>query len=246
MLAAQPVNLTVDGRSDNLFVYSIPPRSSVRLSSDGASTAIRSGSVRIVTTNRLPVALAIFSFKAGGVTVTQAGVPAIGAASAFRMYVEVSGDSIQSGIAVANPSATSAVVTLELTTLTGNSTGLSGTITLPANGQAAMFLDQIPGMQSVPRQFQGVLRVSTTSGLISMLGLRGRYNEQGNFLITTTSPVDESSPPPPGEPLFPHLVDSGGYTTQFVLYSAYPRQNATGTIRYLTQAGEPLNLRLQR
>src|SRR5207249_9303583 len=118
-------------------------------------------------------------------------------------------------------------------------------LTVPGSGQAAAFLNQIPGMQSVPRQFQGVLRVSTTAGPISVLGLRGRYNERGNFLITTTSPVAETGTPPAGESLFPHLVDSGGYTTQFILYSAYPGQRVSGTIKYAGQTGDPLNLSLQ-
>ena len=109
-----------------------------------------------------------------------------------------------------------------------------------------MFLNQIPGMQAVPNQFQGVLKVSTTSGQISVLGLRDRYNERGNFLITTTSPVAETALPQPGERFFPHLVDSGGYTTQFILYSSYPGQTVSGAVKYAGQTGETLNLRLQR
>jgi spore coat protein CotH len=231
---------------ETLLPYSVPPRSSSRLATAGIGTAVRSGSVRLVTTNRLPVAVAVFSFTTGGVTVTQTGVPAISAASAFRMYVETSGDAIQSGVAVANTSPAPAAVTFELTTLSGTSTGLSGTITVPGSGQAAMFLNQIPGMQSVPKQFQGVLRVSTTSGPISVVGLRNRYNEVGSFLIATTSPVAETATPQAGERFFPHLVDSGGYTTQFILYSSYPGQNVSGAVRYVGQTGEPLNLKLQR
>jgi len=73
----------------------------------------------------------------------------------------------------------------------------------------------VPGLQALPRQFQGVLRLSTASAALSVLGLRGRYNERGNFLITTTPPVAETAPAAVGEVVFPHLVDSGGYTTQF-------------------------------
>jgi spore coat protein H len=228
----------------NSSPYFIPPRSSFRLTTSGTGPLVRSGSVRLIATGGLPVALAVFSFKTDGVTITQTGVLAIGSASAFRMYVETSGDSIQSGIAIANPSPTSAPVTLELTTLSGNSTGLSGTVTVPANGQTSMFLNQIPGMQQVPREFQGILRVSA-SGPISVLALRGHYNERGDLLITTTSPVAETAAPAAGERFFAHLVDSGGYTTQFILYSAYPEQSVSGAVRYFGQGGEPLNLRLQ-
>ena len=48
------------------------------------------------------------------------------------------------------------------------------------------------------------------------VGLRGRYNEREDFLVTTTMPSAESAPSS-AELYFPHFVDSGGYTTQFVL-----------------------------
>src|SRR6185295_9319751 len=123
--------------------------------------------------------------------------------------------SIQSGIAVTNLTATTATVNLTLDRLDGSSTGLTGTLSVPANGQVATFLNQISGLAALPIPFQGVLRV-TSSSSISIVGLRGRYNERNDFLITTTPPVDEASPLPAAELYFPHFVDSGGYTTQFI------------------------------
>src|SRR4029077_14100403 len=99
----------------------------------------------------------------------------------------------------ANSSSTDAVINFELTTLSGASTGLTGVINLPANGQIAKFLDQIPGLETLANPFQGVLRISTTASGVSMIGLRGRYNENRDFLITTTQPTIESSSPAPGE-----------------------------------------------
>jgi hypothetical protein len=78
-----------------------------------------------------------------------------------------------------------------------------------------------------------------------VVGLRGRYNETGNFLITTTPPVLETAPPSSAELFFPHFVNSGGYTTQFILYSAYPGQKVLGRLEYLSQSGEVLDLRPQ-
>ncbi len=246
--AAQPAAVSIDGRVASAFSYAIAPRSSVRLRTLGAGTAVQVGSVRIAASgNRLPDATAIFSFRKNGITVSEAGVPAIPAGSAFRMYVEFGeGGSVQSGLALVNLSAAAAVVNFELTTLSGSSTGLTGSVTIPANGQAAMFLNEVRGFESVPPSFKGVLRASTSSaGGFSMIGLRGRYNERGDFLITTTSPVLESSNPPAGEILFPHFVDSGGYTTQFILFSGYAGQSSSGTIRYFSQAGQPMDVRIQ-
>jgi hypothetical protein len=57
-------------------------------------------------------------------------------------------------------------------------------------------------------------------------------------------PVNEAAPST--SPLFfPHIADSGGYTTQFVLFSAQPGQLSTGTLWLFSQSGEPLNMPLR-
>ena len=111
-------------------------------------------------------------------------------------------------------------MTFELTDLNGTPTGLTGSTSVPGNGQIALFLNQIEGFESLMLPFRGVLRISTgSSSGVSVVGLRGRYNERTDFLITTTPPSNEADTASTSEFLFPHLVDSGGYTTQFVLFS---------------------------
>ena len=47
--------------------------------------------------------------------------------------------------------------------------------------QVALFLNQVQGFESLVLSFQGVLRVSTgSSSGISVVALRGRYNERGS------------------------------------------------------------------
>ena len=186
---------------------------------------------------------------------SEAGVPALRTGNAFRLYAEASGNfdasqigAIETGIAIANSSSSPATVTFELTRLDGTSTGLTGSTSVPGNGQSALFMNQIAGFSSMGNPvtpFQGVLRISSSTAAISMVGLRGRYNERRDFLITTTAPVDESSVPPTTELFFPHLADSGGYTTQFVLFSGSAGQSSTGTLRLFSQTGQPLNLPLR-
>jgi hypothetical protein len=125
--------------------------------------------------------------------------------------------------------------------LDGTSTGLTGSAPVPANGQTALFLSQVPGLTAIPASFQGVLRISGAAG-ISVVGLRGRYNERGDFLITTTPPVAEDEAPTTAEMFFPHIVEGAGYTTQFILFSGRPGQSSAGTLRYLSQSGQPLLL----
>ena len=77
-----------------------------------------------------------------------------------------------------------------------------------------------------------------------MVGLRGRQNERGDFLITTTPPVEEGVKASSNEMLFPQVVDGGGYTTQMVVFSGSTGQSATGMIRFISQAGQSLGLSL--
>jgi sugar lactone lactonase YvrE len=225
--------------------YSIPARSSQKFQTPDGGPDILSGSVRVVpaANTATPSGLAIFSFRGAGITVAEAGVPASAAGTAFRLYAEASG-SIQTGIAVTNLSTSAANVTLELSKLDGSSTGLTGTLTVAANGQTAIFLNQVQGFGSLQTPFQGILRLSSAAS-ISVVGLRGRYNERGDFLITTTPAVDEAAAPSSTPLFFPHIADSGGYTTQFILFSGRPGQVSSGTMQLFSQFGGAMNLNLQ-
>ncbi|HYK92147.1 MAG TPA: SBBP repeat-containing protein [Acidobacteriota bacterium] len=242
----EPGTVTIDDLTDHKFNWSIPQRSSRVLRTSGSSAATLAGWVLVTpgTDSKAPSGLAIFSYMNLGVTVAEAGAPAAGTGSAFRMYVEASGGegSIQTGIAVANPSTSPAPLTFELSTLSGTGTGHVGTSTVPAKGQIALFLKQIPGFESLPSPFRGVLRVSTksTAAKVSVIGLRGRYNERHDFLITTTPPSNEATPASVAELIFPHFVRGGGYTTQFVLFSGSAGQSSSGVLRFYSQAGQAL------
>ena len=161
-----------------------------------------------------PSSLVVFSYKPAGITVSEAGVPGI-LGSAFRMYVETTAGgasigTIQSGVAIANTASTAATVTLELTGLDGASAASPVLITVPGNGQIARFVHELFPTLGLP--FKGVLRISggASSGM-SITGLRARYNERGDFLITTTPPSNEGNALTSAELLFPHLVNGGGW-----------------------------------
>src|SRR4051794_7211673 len=44
--------------------------------------------------------------------------------------------------------------------------GVSGSLHIPANGQRAMILDELPGASALPAKFKGVIQLTTTGGLI--------------------------------------------------------------------------------
>ena len=250
---ADPLELTVNGLTNSRFAYTIPARSSWVGKTAGVSSTVRVGSAHVTTSapDGVPSGVAIFSFRRAAVVVTESGVPAMSTGSTFRLFAEASGNfnaeetgSLQTGLAIANLSENPSVVTIMLTGLGGTPMGIPSSVMVPGNGQIAMFLSEVPGFSTLPSTFQGVVRVSTSSpNAISVVGLRGRYNERRDFLLATTPAIDESITT--GEQtLFPYIAEGGGYTTQFILLSP-PGGGSSGWLRFYSQTGAPLNLSLR-
>ena len=246
--AAGPVTLTLaDGRSGSAFSYSIPPRSAARLQTSNPAGSIQTGSIRVVAdaVSSTPSGVSVFSFEGSGVTVSEAGVPASAPGAAFRVYVETSGTpgqphAVSSGIALANTSEMATEVSLELTALDGTAMGPTELLTIPASGQVARFIDQFFPALTPP--FSGILRIASTATDIAVVGLRVTINQRNDIVITTTPPSDENATLTSSNLFFPHFADSGGWTTQFILFSGSPGQTASGWIRFTGQDGQPLVL----
>ena len=244
--AAPPVILTLDdGSTGSDFDYSIPPRSVQKFTTSNPTGRLAVGSVRATPSsgNAAPSGLVVFSYVQDGKTVSEAGVPALPKRSAFRAYVEASGmpeqaGSIRSGLAITNTAATSNTVTLEVTRLDGSLAVAPSTLSLPPSGQVARFLDQV---FSLPDNFSGVLRVTSTTE-VAMVALRLRVNERGELKMTTTSPSNEMDPSTSQDRFFAHLADSGGWSTQFILFSGTAGQGASGTLSFFDYTGQPLYL----
>lgn len=241
----QPVN--VDGTSSSSFGYTLPPRAVVRLQTAGVAADALSGTVRVVpdTGMAAPSGLVIFAFRNGGVIVTEAGAPSDGASTAFRLFAEASGSfpgsgSLQTGVAITNPSPSAAQVSLQLIPSNGGAI-IRGSLSIPPNGQVARFLSEIPGLESLPSEFQGVLRVSSASP-ISVVGLRGRYNERADFLLSTAAAIDDSAFSASQPSFFPHFVFGSGFTTQFILLGPQTGTMSSGTLQFFSDSGIPLDL----
>jgi sugar lactone lactonase YvrE len=239
--------MTAGGQSGTTFNYSIPPRSSRRLSTDGAGP-VTSGSVVVnPITGVTPVPFVIFSNRTAGTTVSEAAVQST-SGTAFQVYVESSGTNgepgnIQSGIAVTNKSSSPSTVTFELTDMDGSNIGLPVPLSrdLPGLGHLAQFLAEF--FPALPETFKGVLRISAEAPAgISVVGLRGRYNERAEFLMSTTPPVPETQFSAGNELLLPHLADGGGYTTEFILFSGSGLRPSPGSLQLFQQSGAPLIL----
>ena len=248
--AAPPVILTLDdGSTGSSFEYSIPPRSVQRFTTSSPSGALNSGSVRATphSGNAAPSGLVVFSYAPAGKTLSEAGVPALPNGSAFRVYAEAFGTrgqmgSISTGLAIANTADTSNTVTLEVTHLDGSLAVAPATLALPPSDQVARFLDEF---FSLPDNFSGVLRVTSTAD-VAIVALRLRINEKGEIKVTTLAPSNERDPSTSEERFFPHIADSGGWSTQFILFSGTAGQASSGTLTFIDAFGQPLDLPITR
>ena len=125
---------------------------------------------------------------------------------------------MRSGLAMTNTSETAADVFLEMTTLDGAATGLADSITIPASGQVARFIDQV--FPSLTTPFSGILRNN-----VRRHGHRPR-RPSTDTQRAKRNPHDDKPRPRTNLPrasssdlFFPHFVDSDGWRTQFILFS---------------------------
>jgi len=181
--------------------------------------------------------------------VSESGVATTGIAQSFRIFAEFdSAQAMKTGIAIANTASTVASIQFELLTLSGQPSGYFGSTTIDGSGHLALFLNEIPGLENLPSSFRGVLRVSSNTS-ISAVGLRARYNERGDFLISTTPAIAADTPISTEEVIFPQVVTGSGYTTEFVLMGtggASTDTPAAGNVVLASQTGTELPLQLLR
>jgi TonB family protein len=74
------------------------------------------------------------------------------------------------------------------------------------------------------------------------VGLRGRYNQLSEILITTIPAISESEPATSDDLFFPEIVNGGGFATQFVLFSGAAGQQSSGTLKFVNQDSTPMNV----
>jgi hypothetical protein len=227
------------GQPVSKFNYDLPPKSGSRLTTPGTAATTADGSIWIQSSGNapVPVAQAVFTYQSGGNVISESGMASMMPTSSVQTYVELSPTGpAQSGVAISNASATAENVNLQL----GN---LQATITIPPGGQYTGFLNQIPGFQNLPSPQQGIMQVSTADGSssIAVSALRVRYNEIGQFLLSTV-PLIPATPLPSGaELIIPQIVDGGGFTTTFILLNT-SSTSSNVLLSTMSPTGQPLTL----
>jgi len=239
-----PVAVRVGAVSNSRVSYTIPPRSEYHFTADASNAPSRIGSVVVTPTPNTPSpsGIGLTSYKnAQGITVSEVSVPASPSGSAFRTYVESSGiagqiGSIRSVLSIHNTASATINLQMELRNMDGTPTGFSSSASLPAGGQLIGFIHEF--FSKIPNNFRGVVRV-TASGPAVVRGVRGRYNERGDLLVTAIPVSDEANSQAIPEVVFPHILSGSGYSTQLIIFSGTPGSGASGDIELLNQDGTP-------
>ena len=248
--SGQSITVTIDGQSNNKFTYSIPARSARQFKTAGSSNPPAFGWVEISPSgnSQAPSVAAVLTERINNVTVTETAIGGSAPTSATRVYAELSGNfagreprSLQTGLAVANSGSASVTITIEATSLEGTVAGTT-TLSVPARGEVGLLLGDIPGLK-LAAPFTGMLWISAPAGSsVSVAGFRARYNErQTPELVVTAFPAFDEAAAPASELVFPQIVDSGGYSTQFVLIGVRGAQSS-GSLQFTSRDGQPMRL----
>jgi sugar lactone lactonase YvrE len=208
-----------------------------------------------LTSGAVPYGTAVFSFKEGGVTVSEAGIPASPPTVAARIFIDYRSSvnavpardyagmvDINTGIAAANNGITASNVTYTLRDASGGIIA-TGHGTIGAGKHFSCFIDQLKDIASdfnLPADFQTAIQFGaldiTSDQPLSVLALRGTYNQRRQFIITTTPIADLTRSLDNGPLYFAQVADGGGYTTSLILMNT-SAANETGTLQIMDNNG---------
>ena len=247
--SGNPISVPVDSITTGLssVTYTVPQSRILKFTLPNTTATLQTGIIQVTPNagDHTPIPLAVFAYVPANVRVSEATVLGV-QGTQFRSFLETSNvgsiGSIQGGLAIANTSAVTADVKLQVFQMNGTSTNLTTTLAIPPGSKVAKFADQI--FPSLPIPFKGILRL-TSDNPVSIVGLRARINERGDLLISTVPFVQETTQGSTAEIEFSQIVDGGGYTTEFALINTVSGQTSTGNVGFWTSGGQLLYLTLQ-
>jgi hypothetical protein len=214
----------VDGRASMStgLVYTPTTRMAARLPASGSTDieSVPEGDVQAgYGTLQQGFGVAVLRSFTGSKLIAEAAVPGSPAATHWIMYAEKEG-TLSTGVAVANPSAVTANLTLRL------NDGRQAALQLPAHTHRAAFVEQLLGISG---SFLGTMTIDSDVP-VTVLALRGSLNPAGDFIITTI-PVTSAVSPIGNSAAFPMIADGGPYKTEILLVNA-GAQESSGTIHF--------------
>jgi hypothetical protein len=222
---------------------------------------IRSGYVVITpdASSGAPTPMLTFGTVSGGTVQSQAGIIPTQLATDASMFVDIVPSlSRDIGVAFVNPNDTVNVVTLTLRDENGDVAGTPATVSVPAHGQVAKFVDELFG-SVIAAGFRGSMRMQSTAAF-AVIGFRFSGSVFSTLAVSITTPVPGvptmtlAAGSTPNSPLagtiggltailIPQFALSGGWSTQLVLVNN-TGATITGRIDVFDATGKPMPVKL--
>jgi sugar lactone lactonase YvrE len=232
-----PLLARLSGRSISEFPYSLNPHGTLKAELEGVS-GLSTGYAAVVPNvgSVAPMGAAVFQYRTSDVVITEAGVLAAPVTSEARLFVDNAGT--RTGVAVANPNAYPATVTLAL--MDGSGNPLFETIRdLPSGSHFAAFANELfPGMVE---GFNGLMEVRGSAPL-SAVALKLTVNSRNDLVLTTLPVADMTKPSTAASLLFPQVAIGGGFSTRFILLNSDRINSSNGTLSFVTPDGNDRNV----
>lgn len=220
-----------------MYSYRIVPGGVFALQSDGSPSVANTGSIQIIPDpgSPTPSGAGIFGFTAGGILVSETGVPLASPTTHARIYIDRSRGH-NTGLALAAPDGTPLRITLNALGINGFTMLGSGSEDLVGYGHAARFANEF--IPLLPDNITGILDIAAPSPFLA-LTLRLLVNGKGDTLLTTfpVAGVNDSVLPPL---YFPQIVNGGGYQTEVILLST--SGGASTTVSFHKDDGSPMSI----
>jgi len=227
----------------------------------GGNPDLQAGYARVtVNSGAVPYATAVFGFKQGGVTVSEAGIPASPPTTSARIFIDYRAGvnaipsrsdagtvAINTGIAAVNYGASTASVTYTLRNMSGGTIAI-GHGTIAARAHVSRFIDQLKEIAPdfvLPADFQTAIQFATldiaSTQPLSVLAMRGTMNQRQQFIYSTTPVADLTQPSGSSPAYFAQFADGGGYAGSLILMNT-STANEAGIIQILDANGSALTI----
>lgn len=224
---------------DSEFPYQIDPQGVYRAELTSVSeTKVGYALVTLDQGDSAPSGSAIFQFKSGQQVISEAGVGAVTATTAARIFVDNTGT--RTGVAIASPNNSAAKVTFNLLDRNGSFINTRSR-DLPARGHVAVFADEL--FPELAPGFTGLMEI-TSSLAIAPITLKLTTNRRSEPILATLPISDLTRPTAATSLVFPQIgfgKTAGGYfSTRLILINADKIKPATGVLNFYQPDGREL------
>jgi hypothetical protein len=184
---------------------------------------------------------AVLTLSDGQVPTSELTVPALGSSKSYWTVAEISAPS-HTGLALVNPGPATATVLLTIYDDRG-SQAATRTLTLAPGEHVAKFLVESEWFGQAQAPFRGTLEVRSDQP-IGALALRGTYNDQGQFIMTSIPARSDEAPQAGQIEALPQVADGGGYQTEWLMLNSSDSP-LTGKVTFRKSDGSPWLLTIQ-